>query len=93
MLLPANAVPLSESAWAVVGWLTLLACLLWLVGVVVVTRWNGRPTPAPVVDPDKQREPSATSRVSARVVLTVVTAVAVLAVVVFLVARAGDLLT
>jgi multisubunit Na+/H+ antiporter MnhC subunit len=92
VLLNANAVPLSESAWAVVGWLTLAACLLWLVGVAVVTRRSGRPDPAPVVDPGKQREPSATSRVSARVVLTVVTSVAVLAVVLFLVARAGDLL-
>jgi Na+-transporting methylmalonyl-CoA/oxaloacetate decarboxylase gamma subunit len=88
----ANAVPLSESGWAVVGWLTLLACVLWLVGVVVATRWRGRPTPQKVVDPATQKDPSTPSRVSARVVLGVVVAVAVLAVVAFLLARAGDLL-
>jgi hypothetical protein len=92
VIFAANAVPLSESGWAVVGLLTLVASVLWVVGVVVATRLRGRPTPQKVVDPSTQKDPSTSARVSGRVVLAVVVAVAVLAVVAFLLARAGDLL-
>lgn len=85
----ANIVPLSESAWAVVLVVTGVLCVAWVLGVVLVSRQRARPVG--VVRAKDLREPGTANRISARLVLSVVTAVAVLAVILFLVGRAADL--
>ncbi len=92
MIPAANVVPLSDTGWGVVLLATVVVCVLWLVGLVVVTRRQTAGKDRGVVDPAKQKDPSTATKVSSRVVLGVVVAVAALAVVVFLVGRVGDLL-
>ena len=89
----ANIVPLSESGWGVVLAVTVVLAVAWVVGVVVVTRvrQERRHTPAPV-DAQSPQEPKAATRLSARTVLVVVVGLAVVTLVVFLLARVGDLL-
>lgn len=92
MIPTANVVPLSDTGWAVLLVATVVVCVLWVLGVVVVTRRNAAGKDRTVTDPNKQKDPSTATRVSTRAVLAVVVAVAVLAVVVFLIGRVGDLL-
>ena len=91
--MPANAVPLSDTGWVVMGVVTGVLAVAWVVGVVVVTRVReARADNHHLADAQSPHEGSVTKRVSARTVLVVAVAVAALAVVVFLVGRVGDLL-
>ena len=92
MLPLANIVPLSDTGWGVVLAITVLACVLWVLGVVVVSRHRHLHGPGPGVQRRPPREPGTAARFGARTVLVVAVGLAVLVLVVFLLARAADLL-
>lgn len=87
----ANIVPLSEAGWSVVLWVTIALSVAWLLAVALWIRFKAAPSPSDVPSADSQKEDSAGFRISARVVLVVVVGLSFLALVVFLVGRAGDL--
>lgn len=92
-LVPMNLVPLSDTGWAVVLWVTVALAVAWVVGVVVVTRVReARGDNHHLADAQAPGEGTVAKRVSARTLLVVAVTVAALAVVVFLVGRVGDLL-
>lgn len=85
----ANLVPFSDTGWAVLLALTVVACVVWLIAVVLVTRYRNTRRDDTV---DEQRhEPKAASRISARVVLVVFVTLAAVSVIVFLIGRIGTL--
>lgn len=87
----ANLVPLSEAGWSVVLWVTVGLSLAWLVAVALWIRLKAAPSPSDVPSAASEKEESAGFRISARLVLVVVVGLSFLALVVFLVGRAGDL--
>lgn len=94
MPLDANLVPLSESGWGVVLAVTVVLAVLWVVGVALVTRARFVKSNAPApVDAQSPHEGTVASRLSARTVLVVVVGLSVVVLVVFLLGRAGDLVT
>ena len=92
MLPLANIVPLSDTGWGAVLVVTVLACVVWVVAVVVVSRHRYLNGPGPGVQRRPPSEPGTASRIGARTVLVVVVGLAVLVLVVFLLGRAADLL-
>lgn len=91
--MPANLVPLSDTGWTVVLWVTVALAVAWVVGVVLATRYQmARGMQDPPVDAQSPHEPSAGKRISARTLLVVAVTVAGVALVVFLLGRVGDLL-
>ena len=92
MLPLANIVPLSDTGWGVVLGTTVVACVLWVLAVVVVSRYRHLHGPGRGVQRHPPREPGTASRLGARTVLVVAVGLSVLVVVVFLLARAADLL-
>ncbi len=88
-----NLVPLSDTGWAVMAWVTVVLAVAWVLGVVVVTRVReARGDTHHLADAQAPHEGTVAKRLSARTVLVVAVAVASLAVVAFLVGRVGDLL-
>ena len=92
MLPLANIVPLSDTGWGVVLGTTVVACVLWVFAVVVVSRYRHVHGPGRGVQRHPPKEPGTASRLGARTVLVVAVGLSVLVLVVFLLARAADLL-
>lgn len=93
MLPLANIVPLSEDGWLTVLWLTVAACLVWVVAVVLVSRHRYVTGPAHGVQRKPPSEPGTARILGARTVLVLAVGVVAIGLVVFLVGRAGDLLS
>lgn len=92
MLPLANLVPLSDTGWAVVLWVTVAACVVWVVGVVLVSRHRYVHGPGHGVQRTPPKEPGTARVLGARTLLLVAVGLAAVVLVVFLVGRAGDLL-
>ena len=92
MLPLANIVPLSDDGWLTVLWVTVAACVLWIVGVAAVTRHRYVTGPGHGVQRKPPKDPGTAKILGARTVLVVAVGLAAVVLVVFLVGRAGDLL-
>lgn len=92
MLPLANIVPLSDDGWLVVLWVTVAACLVWVVAVAAVSRHRYVNGPGPHVQSTPPKEPGTAKILGARTVLVLAVGLAAVVLVVFLVGRAGDLL-
>ena len=92
MLPLANIVPLSDSGWVTVLWVTVAACLVWVVAVAAVSRHRYVHGPAQGVQRKPPSEPGTARILGARTVLVLAVGLAAVVLVVFLVGRAGDLL-
>ena len=88
----ANIVPLSDTGWSVVLAITVFACVVWVLAVIVVSRHRHLHGPGPGVQRRPPREPGTATRIGARTVLVVAVGLAALVLVLFLLARAADLL-
>lgn len=95
MVLPsssANLVPLSDQGWLVVLWVTVALAVLWIVGVVVVSRQRAAHGPGQGVQSKPPTEPGTATKVSARVVILALVVLSFVVLIVFLGGRVGDLL-
>lgn len=93
VLTPMNLVPLSDTGWSVMAWVTAALAVAWVVGVIVVTRVReARGDNHHLADAQSPHEGTIAKRVSARTVLVVAVAASSLAVMAFLIGRVGDLL-
>jgi len=88
----ANIVPLSDAGWAAVLWVTVGACVVWVLGVVLVSRHRYVNGPGPGVQRKPDKDPGTAKTVGMRVVLAVAVGLAAVVLVLFLLGRAGDLL-
>lgn len=93
MLPLANIVPLSDDGWLVVLWVTLALCVVWLGVVAAVSRHRYVTGPGPGVQRKPPKEPGTAKILGARTVLVLAVGLAAVVLVVFLVGRAGDLLS
>ncbi len=88
----ANVVPLSDDGWLTLLWVTVAAAVVWIVGVVVVSRQKALHSPGHGVQTKPPKEPGTAKILGARTVLVLAVGLAAVVLVVFLVGRAGDLL-
>jgi hypothetical protein len=88
---PANLVPISEQAWVVVGWVSALLCVAWLLFVVLFTRYRENHRPRSTGEAHTRGVETRVARRGTTVVVAVVTVVLVVALLAFVLGRAGDL--
>lgn len=86
-----NAVPLSEQGWAVVLWVTVALCVAWLVLVVLVTRYREHHRPRTTGEAHTRGVETRVARRGTAVVVGAVAVLLVVALLVFVLGRAGDL--
>lgn len=92
MLPSANIVPLSDDGWLTVLWVTVGLCVVWIAVVAAVSRYRYVTGPGQGVQRKPPSEPGTARILGARTVLVGAVGIAAVALVVFLVGRAGDLL-
>lgn len=93
MLPLSNIVPLSDVGWQVVLWVTVAACVAWVVGVAAVSRHRYVTGPGQGVQRKPPKESGTAKILGARTVIVAAVGLSAVVLVVFLVGRAGDLVS